>query len=207
MKCWKCSNPGGNCSTCRNNPNRVPAQPDPAAGGASAADSNEGFLKVFAIIAAALYGLGAVRGLGNFLYALSGGGFPSPGALNALLALAGLLLDGAMCAALGLIALKRTEENSDGLLALLLSAGAWRLGVHLLNLGARWFFGRGHHHHLDFSAVRSGLSGPAGVIAAVAGVYLILRLLMGERPLAGKRPGQLFQELRGALSCLARPSR
>lgn len=200
MKCWKCGAdlaPGASfCSSCgasqeQGAPN--PGQTARASGGAGSAM----ILTVFAAICMAVCGglavrsiFGALGGIIDIRWIGVFGVIRIVG-LNALTAVM-LAVMAIVCA---LIAFKRNERNSDGLLVCLALGGAGYLIVRLLSLIVNLVIYPGSFGHNFGSFVLAVL----GVAVAVAGVYVIERFVLGEFPIAGKSADDLKLDVQEAL--------
>lgn len=200
MKCWKCGAdlaPGASfCSSCgasqeQGAPN--PGQTAHASGGAGSAM----ILTVFAAICMAVCGGLAVRSVFRAL-----GGIFDIGWIGVfgvirivgLNALAAVML-AVMAIVCALIAFKRNERNSDGLLVCLALGSAGYLIVRLLSLIVNLVIYPGSFGHNFGSFVLAVL----GVAVAVAGVYVIERFVLGEFPIAGKSADDLKLDVQEAL--------
>ena len=216
MKCWKCGaeiNSGSSfCPNCGAGlqsapPPRDQQVPPPPAGGwngPASPDNHETILKVFAAACAVLYGVAAVRGLIGLVRSVFGfvfGYFSFTGLISLMFSLLVVGLDGLMCLILVMFVLKRSPNNSGGLMILLGIAGAGILVVHLIRLVFRLF--DGGFYRFGTYAGQFFLTA-LGAAAAVAGVYAILRFLLGEDPLTGKTQEELAQEVRDAVDGLGR---
>lgn len=200
MNCWKCGAelpPGAAfCSSCGASQGQgAPGsgQTAPASGGAGSAM----ILTVFAAICMAVCGGLAVRSVFGAL-----GGIFDIGwigvfgvirivGLNALTAMM-LAVMAIVCA---LIAFKRNERNSDGLLVCLALGGAGYLAVRLLSLIVSLVIYPGGFGRYFGSFILAVL----GVAAAVAGIYVIERFVLGEFPIAGKSVDDLKLDVQEAL--------
>lgn len=200
MKCWKCGAelpPGAAfCSSCGASQGQgapTPGQTAPASGGAGSAM----ILTVFAAICMAVCGGLAVRSVFRAL-----GGIFDIGWIGVfgvirivgLNALAAVML-AVMAIVCALIAFKRNERNSDGLLVCLALGGAGHLAVQLLSLLISLVLYPGSFGRNFGSFVLAVL----GVAVAVAGVYAIERFVLGEFPIAGKSVDELKMDVQEAL--------
>lgn len=180
--------------------NRSNAGAPQAAPVSSVQSNGPTILKVFALVCAVVYGLSTVialvRLVGNafsilryFSFSLSNLVFGI--ALPFLAVLAGVCIT----LVLVLIALKRTPQNSDGLLVLLGSGEAVLLADRLLLMLLVGVF----YHHFSFKAFGLSL---LGCLITVGGIFAILYCLMKERPLTGKNANQLMADTQAVLSSL-----
>ncbi len=216
MKCWKCGNetvPGARfCNVCGADLSQAPqgqpgapTPPPPPSGPQEPWNTNpsgnEMILKVFAAVCAVLYGVFAVRHVFSVL----------GGVLNlfrfhfSILSPIYLVLNGltaALCAWMVIVSImfvmRRTPQNTDGLLLLLAGGGVGIIAVRLLSTLLTALF----NSYAFLGALKSLFLWILGAAAAVAGVYAILRLLLGENPLAGKDRDILAQEVRDTVNSL-----
>lgn len=182
----------------RSNAGAPQAAPVPRA--QSGAQSNGPvILKAFALVCAVVYGLSTIIALvrlaGNAFSTLRYFGFSLSNlifgiALPFLAVLAGVCIT----LILALIALKRTPQNSDGLLVLLLAGEAVLLADRLLQTLLI-----GVLYHFSFKSLGISL---LGCLITVGGIFAILYCLMKERPLTGKNANQLMAEAQAVLSSL-----
>lgn len=218
MKCWKCGNetaPGARfCGVCGADLSQAPQgqpggpTPPPPPPGPQHQEpwntnpsGNEMILKVFAAVCAVLYGGTAVRML---FYLLSG-------VLNIfrlffnIESLIYLLFNGLtailcvwMAGVMIMFVMKRTPQNTDGLLLLLAGGGVGVIAVRLLSTLITALF----NSYVFLDNLKSFFLWTLGAAAAVAGMYAILRFLLGENPLVGKDRDVLAQEVRDTVSTL-----
>ena len=184
-------------------PNYTPPQ-GPAGGswsGAGASASNETVLNIFAAICAVIYGVAAVRGLigiFRFLFQSVFAYFSFTGLISTAFNLLVAALNAVVCLILVMFILKRTQDNTGGLLILLGIGGVGLIAVRLIqslfNLIA----------YQTFSVIGPFLRSVLGVFIVIGGIYAILRFLLGEEPLAGKSQAELTQELRSAMDSLGK---
>ena len=109
-------------------------------------------------------------------------------------ALAAVML-AAMAIVCALIAFKRNERTSDGLLVCLAVGGAGFLAVRLLSTIVSLVIYPGGFGHYFGGFILAVL----GVAVAVAGVYAIERFVLGEFPLMGKTADDLKLDVQEAL--------
>ena len=206
MKCWKCGNetvPGARfCNVCGADlsqapqgqpgaptpppPPPPPPQQDPWN---TSPSGNEMVLKVFAAVCAVLYGVSAIRYVFNVL----------GGVLNLLRFHFGILspvylvlngLTAALCVWMAIVSImfvmRRTPQNTDGLLLLLAGGGVGLVAVRLCSTLLTALF----NSYSFPNALSSLFLWILGAAAAVAGMYAILRFLLGENPLVGKEEQQ-----------------
>ena len=199
MKCWKCGadlTPGASfCSSCgakqeQDAPSRGPA---PSAPGGT---DRTIVLTVFAAVCMAVCGGLAVRSVFGALGGLLD--LRWAGIFGALCSVVLNILSAAMLAvmaiACGLTAFKRNERSSDGLLVCLAAGGVGFLAVRLLSLVVSLFV------YTSVSLHFAGLfTSVLGVAAAVAGIYVIERFVLGEFPLMGKTVDDLKLDVWEAL--------
>lgn len=222
MKCWKCGNeaaPGSRfCTVCGTDLSQAPQQPgaptpppppppsgpqrqEPWNSGPAEPGGSEMILKIFAAVCAVLYGVNAVR---HVFYVLTG-------VLNifrfqfSILSPVFLLLNGltaALCVWMAgvsiMFVMRRTPQNSDGLLLLLAGGGVGLIAVLLLST----LFNALFNSYFFADSLKSFFLWTVGAAAAVAGMYAILRFLLGENPLVGKDRDALAQEVRDTFSTL-----
>lgn len=103
-----------------------------------------------------------------------------------------------MAIACGLTAFKRNARNSDGLLVCLAAGGAGFLAVRLLSMLLTFFF-RYFTGFSGYASFGSFILSILGVAAAVGGIYIIERFVLGEFPLAGKTVDDLKLDVIEAL--------
>lgn len=237
MKCWKCGQEVGEgakfCAACgadltqpepttetpKVDPAPVPEAPKTTAG----APNVDGalILKIFAGVFAAVFAFFTLRGIWGLLGGIFSvfdfifSGYFSVGMLIAwgigmVVDILVLLSNVWMLAAMLLLLLKRTPENSDGLLVLAIGGVAVRAVVEVIALVIGLvilpilYGGFGMY-------VSAGLGARIGgillrlLVAAVAagGAYLIIWLVLGESPLAGKDLNALVDEGKAALTNLS----
>lgn len=215
MKCWKCGNettPGARfCGVCGADlsqaPQGQPGAPTPPPGPQpqepwnTNPSGNEMILKVFAAVCAVLYGVFAVR---HVFYLLRG-------VLNifqfhfSILSPIYLVFNGltaVLCVWMVIVTImfvmRRTPQNTDGLLLLLAGGGVGIVAVRLLST----LFNALFNSYAFLDALRSLFLWVLGAAAAVAGMYAILRFLLGENPLVGKDKDTLAQEVRDTVNNL-----
>ncbi len=205
MKCWKCGAdlaPGAAfCSFCGAAQKQTPPpnQDEPREQKPSSTGNADGILKLFAAVCAMVYGGLALRSLFFALTALlrivTGFYFPVlvTALFNGLYGVLGL----AMCALLVMTSIRRTPDNSDGLLVCMAGAGAALAVIRLIN----WLFQMVLYRYFAGYAVVF-FKTLAGVVIAIGGVYLIERFLLGENPIAGKSADDLRADVRYTLSTL-----
>lgn len=180
------------------NPGGGPVSREPAP-----ENGNEMILKIFAGVCAVLYGVAAVRGIiGVFqsLFSFFFRFFSFPTLINTVFGLLGAVLFVWMALVMAMFILKRTPQNTDGLLMLLAGGAVGIAAVRLLSMIFNLLFGR--YWYTPGSLVGSFFLAVLAAAAAVAGVYAILRFLLGENPLVGKSQEQLKQELQDTLAGL-----
>lgn len=197
MKCWKCGAelaPGAVfCNSCgakqdQNAPH--PEQTPPASGSTM-------ILTAFAAVCMAVCGGLAVRSL---YYALRGifsigwAGVFGTIRIVGLNALAAVML-AVMAIVCALIAFKRNERNSDGLLVCLAAGGVGYLIVRLLSMAVSSVIYPGGFGSYFGSFVLAVL----GTAVAVAGIYAIERFVLGEFPIMGKSVDDLKLDVQEAL--------
>ena len=173
-----------------------PRQSPPSYGGGG----NTIVLTVFAAICMAVCGGLAVRSLFRTLgWVLNIGWF---GPFTMILMAATELINAAllvvMAIACGLTAFKRNARNSDGLLVCLAAGGAGFLAVRLLSMLLTFFF-RYFTGFSGYASFGSFILSILGVAAAVGGIYIIERFVLGEFPLAGKTVDDLKLDVIEAL--------
>lgn len=225
MNCWKCGrelvDDARFCDICgadQTQPQAAPSGGAPGVGSGAAA-SNELILKIFAGVFAAvfaIYALLSLRGLfGNVMnlaHAFEGifsGYFRFAWILDGLfglvLSVLSLLSYVWLVAAMLLLAIKRTPENSDGLLALTVGGVVARGVVELVSLLINFvmiaiLYG-------DIGILAGYLLRSVGglvlrlliAVAAAVGAYLIIRFALKETPLAGKDLKTLVAEAKAAV--------
>ena len=223
MKCWKCGAEvsGGSrfCPQCGADQQMAPTEvpqgqnvpPTPPPGGnwsgaspVGGNSTNETILKIFAAVCAVVYGVIAVRGLIGLLrtvFSLVFGYFSFSIVINLFFGLLMAVLNALMCLILVMVVLKRTPENSGGLLILLGIGGIGVIAVRLVQV-VFGLIGSGVYMLGRYAGqfFRTAL----GAAVVVAGVYLILRFLLGEDPLTGKTQEDLTREVRNAIDGLGR---
>jgi len=164
-------------------------------------NGNGMILTVFCFVCAAAYGLNAVSDLFNLLGSLLHGylyGFHMIFTLG-FVGL-GIVLGIWMCLILMCIALKRTPENTDGLLLCAGLAGILLAFVRFLQAAVNtlfYFNGFTTYFSTFFSTV-------IGIAVTVGGIYLILQFLLGANPIVGKSTKQLQTDLQFTLSNLGK---
>lgn len=218
MKCWKCGNetaPGARfCGVCGADlsqapqgqpgaptPPPPPPGPQPQEPWNTNPSGNEMILKVFAAVCAVLYGVFAVRRIFSVL----------GGVLNILrfhfsvLSPIYLILNGltaVLCVWMVIITImfvmRRTPQNTDGLLLLLAGGGVAIVAVRLLSTLITALF----NSYALLDGLKSFFLWTLGAAVTVAGMYAILRLLLGENPLVGKDKDTLSQEVRDTVNSL-----
>lgn len=218
MNCWKCGselNPGQQyCGSCGAAQDQAPVQeqppiqeqppvqeqtppqwqqpPVPPAGGGQ----NQTILTVFAVVCAAVYGLRSIWSLfgilGNLFHMLRWN--PLYGFFSTVFGGLSVVLGVWMCLTLLLMGLKRTPQNTCGLLLCMGGGGAALIIVRVV-----WGLFSSILYRGSFI---NSLWTTLGVIVAVGGVYAILRFLLGEDPITGKTTDQLKEELQYTLSTL-----
>lgn len=172
--------------------------------GGSPAGGNEIVLKVFAAICAVIYGVAAVRGLIGLVRSLLSifGIFSGISTLISLvIGLLVVVLDVLMCLVLVMFILKREQNNTGGLMVLLGIGGIGIAAVQLIRMIFRLISSGGYMFGTYFGQFVQAVIGAAVVIA---GVYAILRFVLGEDPLLGKSQEELSQEISNALNCLGK---
>lgn len=155
-------------------------------------------LKVFALVCAVVYGLSTViallRWVGNAFSILRYFDFYLPNLiLGIALPFLAILAGVSITLILALIALKRTPQNSDGLLVLLGAGEAVLLADRLLQTLLIGVF----YHHFTLKAFGLSL---LGCLITLGGIFAILYCLMKERPLTGKNANQLIADAQAVLS-------
>lgn len=218
MKCWKCGNetaPGARfCGVCGADLSQAPQgqpggpTPPPPPPGPQHQEpwntnpsGNEMILKVFAAVCAVLYGVNAVRRVFNVL----GGVLDILRLHFSILSMMYLIVNGLtavlcvwMAGVMIMFVMKRTPQNTDGLLLLLAGGGVGVIAVRLLNTLITALF----NSYVFLDGLKSFFLWTLGAAAAVAGMYAILRFLLGENPLVGKDRDVLAQEVRDTVSTL-----
>lgn len=217
MKCWNCGNETASgarfCGVCGVDLSQAPQgqpggpTPPPPPPGPQRQDpwstnpsGNEMILKVFAAVCAVLYGVTAIRRVFNVL----GGVLDVLRFYFSISSLLYLILNGLtvvlcvwMTGVLIMFVMRRTPQNTDGLLLLLAGGGAGIVVVRLLNalttLSNSYFF---------VDSLKNFFLWTLGAIVVVAGMYAILRFVLGENPLVGKDRDVLAQEVRDTVSSL-----
>ena len=213
MKCWKCGNetvPGARfCNVCgadlsqapQGQPGAAPPPPPPTRPPRPTGTNPPPQVLLKEVVWAVLYGVFAVRHVFSVL----------GGVLNlfrfhfSILSPIYLVLNGltaALCAWMVIVSImfvmRRTPQNTDGLLLLLAGGGVGIIAVRLLSTLLTALF----NSYAFLGALKSLFLWILGAAAAVAGVYAILRLLLGENPLAGKDRDILAQEVRDTVNSL-----
>lgn len=197
MKCWKCGAdlaPGAafcnSCGAAQEQGAPYPGQTTPASGSAMV-------LTVFAAVCMAVCGGLAVRylfGALSGIFQIGWAGVFGTIRIVGLNALAAVML-AAMAIVCALIAFKRNERTSDGLLVCLAVGGAGFLAVRLLSTIVSLVIYPGGFGHYFGGFILAVL----GVAVAVAGVYAIERFVLGEFPLMGKTADDLKLDVQEAL--------
>ena len=200
MKCWKCGTelPQGAvfCSSCGASQTQSgqdgpqPQYQPPYSGGPSGGASRDYalVLTIFSAVCAVVYGGLSVRTLFNvvtgILRILSGFYFPVfiTWIFNALAGVLGLV----MCILLIMNAVKRTPQNSDGLLVCMGGTGAALVVVRLIH----WLFIIIFYHSFS-SYAGTFFKTLFGAALTLAGIFLIERLVLGENPILGKNVDDL----------------
>lgn len=202
----------------------APVPPTPPADPAPAAPAGDPslVLKVFAGVCAAAYAIVAVlhlpglfRDIGAIFQNLFSGGFG--GILLGLVSALGSVVDVLviagyvwMAAAMILMILKRTQENADGLLALALGGAVVVVALQLVALIVSVLFFVAlqivYHGYVGIRLgswlgvnIKSIFLHLLGAAVAAGGVYLIIRFVMGEDPLAGKDFNTLAEEAKAVV--------
>lgn len=225
MKCWKCGQEVEEstklCPFCGADMTRGEAAPAPEAPKSAPGGPNvDGglILKIFAGVFAVVFALFTLRGIWGLLggvfsvVRLITSGYFTVGlfiawGIGVVVDILVLVSNVWMLAAMLLLLLKRTPENSDGLLVLAIGGVALRAIVEVIALVISLVI-------LPILVRGFGLVGVGGaiggiflrlLIAAVAagGAYLIIWLVLGESPLAGKDFNALVDEGKAALSDLS----
>lgn len=224
MKCWKCGQEVEEstklCPFCGADLTQDEAAPTPETPkSAPSAPNVDGglILKIFAGVFAVVFALFTLRGIWGLLggvfsvVRLITSGYFTVGlfiawGIGVVVDILVLVSNVWMLAAMLLLLLKRTPENSDGLLVLAIGGVALRAIVEVIALVISLVI-------LPILVRGFGLMGVGGaiggiflrlLIAAVAagGAYLIIWLVLGESPLAGKDFNALVDEGKAALSDL-----
>lgn len=158
-------------------------------------------LKVFAAVCAVLYGVTAIRRVFNVL----GGVLDVLRFYFSISSLLYLILNGLtvvlcvwMTGVLIMFVMRRTPQNTDGLLLLLAGGGAGVVVVRLLNTLITALF----NSYFFVDSLKNFFLWTLGAIVVVAGMYAILRFVLGENPLVGKDRDVLTQEVRDTVSSL-----
>lgn len=225
MKCWKCGQEVGEgtkfCGSCGADLTQGEAAPGTGTPqGAPGAPNMNGelILKIFAGVFAVVFAIFALRGLWGLLAGIFSvvrlltSGYFTIGlfiawGIGVVVDLLVLVCNVWMLAAMLLLLLKRTPENSDGLLVLAIGGVALRAVVEVVALVISLVI-------LPILTRGFGMMGIGGaiggiflrlLIAAVAagGAYLVIWLVLGESPLAGKDFNALLEEGKAALSELS----
>lgn len=218
MKCWKCGNetaPGARfCGVCGADLSQAPQgqpggpTPPPPPPGPQHQEpwntnpsGNEMILKVFAAVCAVLYGVTAIRRV----FSVLGGVLDVLRFHFSILSMMYLIVNGLtavlcvwMAGVMIMFVMKRTPQNTDGLLLLLAGGGVGVIAVRLLNTLITALF----NSYVFLDGLKSFFLWTLGAAAAVAGMYAILRFLLGENPLVGKDRDVLAQEVRDTVSTL-----
>ena len=176
--------------------------PGPGApGGWSPGSGNEIVLKVFCLVCAVIYAILAVTGVfGTIGSVINIFGYMSIFDRMSILVFTVLntILNVWMCLILVLTALKRTPQNSDGLLLLLGIGGVGHILVRLLSLIVNVI----RYPYTFGESLGGALPTVLGVLVVVGGVYAIRRFVLSESPLLGKSQEELQQELQETLNSL-----
>lgn len=219
--CWNCGHDVADdakfCDSCGADLTRTQTPPAGGVGGGPKAN-NELILKIFAGVFAGVFAIYLLLGLGNLFQniwyfarifgELFSGYFDFFWFLDGILSLAlnilSLLSYVWLLAAMLLLAIKRTPENSDGLLVLAIGGVAVRGIVDVISLVVRFILNL-RYFDVDMMAPYL-LRSMGGIVlrlliaaAAAVGAYLIIRLVIGESPLAGKDFNTLLAEGKVAL--------
>ena len=218
MKCWNCGNETASgarfCGVCGVDLSQAPQgqpggpTPPPPPPGPQRQDpwstnpsGNEMILKVFAAVCAVLYGVTAIRRVFNVL----GGVLDVLRFYFSISSLLYLILNGLtvvlcvwMTGVLIMFVMRRTPQNTDGLLLLLAGGGAGVVVVRLLNTLITTLF----NSYFFVDSLKSFFLWTLGAAVVVAGMYAILRFVLGENPLVGKDRDVLAQEVRDTVSSL-----
>ena len=218
MKCWNCGNETVSgarfCGVCGVDLSQAPQgqpggpTPPPPPPGPQRQDpwstnpsGNEMILKVFAAVCAVLYGVTAIRRVFNVL----GGVLDVLRFYFSISSLLYLVLNGLtvvlcvwMTGVLIMFVMRRTPQNTDGLLLLLAGGGAGVVVVRLLNTLITTLF----NSYFFVDSLKSFFLWTLGAAVVVAGMYAILRFVLGENPLVGKDKDVLTQEVRDTVSSL-----
>lgn len=218
MKCWNCGNETVSgarfCGVCGVDLSQAPQgqpggpTPPPPPPGPQRQDpwstnpsGNEMILKVFAAVCAVLYGVTAIRRVFNVL----GGVLDVLRFYFSISSLLYLILNGLtvvlcvwMTGVLIMFVMRRTPQNTDGLLLLLAGGGAGIVVVRLLNTLITALF----NSYFFVDSLKNFFLWTLGAIVVVAGMYAILRFVLGENPLVGKDRDVLTQEVRDTVSSL-----
>lgn len=218
MKCWNCGNETVSgarfCGVCGVDLSQAPQgqpggpTPPPPPPGPQRQDpwstnpsGNEMILKVFAAVCAVLYGVTAIRRVFNVL----GGVLDVLRFYFSISSLLYLILNGLtvvlcvwMTGVLIMFVMRRTPQNTDGLLLLLAGGGAGVVVVRLLNTLITALF----NSYFFVDSLKNFFLWTLGAIVVVAGMYAILRFVLGENPLVGKDRDVLTQEVRDTVSSL-----
>lgn len=218
MKCWNCGNETASgarfCGVCGVDLSQAPQgqpggpTPPPPPPGPQRQDpwntnpsGNEMILKIFAAVCAVLYGVTAIRRVFNLL----GGVLDVLRFYFSISSLLYLVLNGLtvvlcvwMTGVLIMFVMRRTPQNTDGLLLLLAGGGAGVVVVRLLNTLITTLF----NSYFFVDSLKSFFLWTLGAAVVVAGMYAILRFVLGENPLVGKDKDVLTQEVRDTVSSL-----
>ncbi len=218
MKCWNCGNETASgarfCGVCGVDLSQAPQgqpggpTPPPPPPGPQRQDpwstnpsGNEMILKVFAAVCAVLYGVTAIRRVFNVL----GGVLDVLRFYFSISSLLYLILNGLtvvlcvwMTGVLIMFVMRRTPQNTDGLLLLLAGGGAGVVVVRLLNTLITALF----NSYFFVDSLKNFFLWTLGAAVVVAGMYAILRFVLGENPLVGKDRDVLAQEVRDTVSGL-----
>lgn len=218
MKCWNCGNETVSgarfCGVCGVDLSQAPQgqpggpTPPPPPPGPQRQDpwntnpsGNEMILKIFAAVCAVLYGVTAIRRVFNLL----GGVLDVLRFYFSISSLLYLVLNGLtvvlcvwMTGVLIMFVMRRTPQNTDGLLLLLAGGGAGVVVVRLLNTLITTLF----NSYFFVDSLKSFFLWTLGAAVVVAGMYAILRFVLGENPLVGKDKDVLTQEVRDTVSSL-----
>ncbi len=218
MKCWNCGNETASgarfCGVCGVDLSQAPQgqpggpTPPPPPPGPQRQDpwntnpsGNEMILKIFAAVCAVLYGVTAIRRVFNLL----GGVLDVLRFYFSISSLLYLILNGLtvvlcvwMTGVLIMFVMRRTPQNTDGLLLLLAGGGAGVVVVRLLNTLITALF----NSYFFVDSLKNFFLWTLGAAVVVAGMYAILRFVLGENPLVGKDRDVLAQEVRDTVSSL-----
>lgn len=190
----------------------VPPAPEPPVSGGTNLGGGDIILKVFAGICVAIYAVMVVGKLWDVLRGVAGifTAISYPGALLSsvvflVVNVLTLLVYVWMLAMLLLLILKRTPENSDGILTLVIAGVVAVAAVKLVTLVVGALCGAVFHYHfMVMDCLKDLLLCVLGAAVAAGGTYAILRLVGGENPLAGKDFNTLMEEGRVVLQNLSK---